>query len=287
MNDDKHRLRWNRLDLECRLGLRSKKFTGVNFGFSLIIGLLLTGIFYGSLFPFAYRGHELIDMFFHGGAKMRTTIPYYTVLLSCWSLAILLVKWQKIDVQRKALSVDILPSDPNFVLTSATARKILETIYEKVDEPRRFLLFDRIERSISNLKNLGNVSDVANGLKSQADNDESYMISTYTVVKGFIWAIPVLGFIGTVVGLSNSVGAFGSVVAKGAGIEELKASLGDVTSGLATAFETTLIALVAALLVQLFMVFMQHREECFLDECSDYCHKNLIAKLKMAGLLGD
>jgi hypothetical protein len=48
-----------------------------------------------------------------------------------------------------------------------------------------------------------------------------------------------------------------------------------------TAFETTLIALVAALIIQLLMTLLQQKEEEFLDECATYCHKNLTSHLKM------
>ena len=89
-----------------------------------------------------------------------------------------------------------------------------------------------------------------------------------------------LGFIGTVIGLSTAVGGFGAVVAKGADLEELKQALGGVTGGLAVAFETTLIALVLALAVQLYAKFVQAQEEQFLDECADYCNRNIIARMK-------
>lgn len=274
------RLSFERSDLERLCGFPSKKFTGVNFLFTFLIGTAFSVLFYGALLPFRDRGFQLIDMFFHGGSAHRSTIPYYTVFLSGWALAILLVKLQKLSVQRKALALKILPDDPNFVLTPHTAREILDNICEQVDSPRRFVLLDRLERALSNLKNLGDVSAVAGCLSTQASNDENYLGSSYTVLKGFIWAIPVLGFIGTVIGLSAAVGGFGSVVARGASIEELKASLGGVTGGLAVAFETTLIALFLALIIQLLMTFVLNREEIFLDECSDYCHRNLISRMK-------
>ena len=46
-----------------------------------------------------------------------------------------------------------------------------------------------------------------------------------------------------------------------------------------------LIALVAALFVQLVMTFVQNKEELFLDDCADYCHRNLIAKMKNVNLI--
>ena len=149
-----------------------------------------------------------------------------------------------------------------------------------MDQPSCFALFDRINLALGNLKNLGSVDAVSECLTNQAANDEASINSSYTVLNGFIWAIPVLGFIGTVIGLSTAVGGFGAVVAKGADLEELKQALGGVTGGLAVAFETTLIALVLALAVQLYAKFVQAQEELFLDECADYCNRNIIARMK-------
>ncbi len=280
------KLSWSRHDIEHLCGFKSKKFTGVNFLFTFIAGLLFTAAFYLILLPFTGKEIQLIDMFFHGGTKDRSSLPYYTMFFAFWAMAILIVKNFKINLQRKALQLKILPDEPNFVLTAVTAAAILENISEKVDIPSRFILLDRIDRAVSNLKNLGDVTSIAECLNNQAQNDDNYLSSSYTVLKGFIWAIPVLGFIGTVVGLSQAVGGFGAVVAGGADIAELKNALGGVTGGLAVAFETTLIALVMALIIQLFMTFTQNKEEMFLDECADFCHKNIISKMKNPNLSG-
>ncbi|MBQ9787674.1 MAG: MotA/TolQ/ExbB proton channel family protein [Lentisphaeria bacterium] len=274
------KLSWTKSDIENICGFRGGKFTRVNFFFTMIIGILMTAGFYLILLPFRGKGLQMVEMFFHGGVENRSVIPYFTVFLACFSFAILLVKNAKLKVQRKALQVNILPQDTNFALTPVTAREMLDNMYLKVDQPNKFILFDRVERAISNLKNLGSVSAVAECLKNQADNDDSCLSSSYTVLKGFIWAIPVLGFIGTVIGLAEAVGGFGTVVAQGADIEMLKSSLGGVTSGLAIAFETTLIALVLALLVQLYMTFILSKEEIFLSDCADYCHRNIISKMR-------
>ncbi len=281
------KLSFEHSDIERICGFRSKKLTMVNFVFTFILGSLLTVGFYAALLPFYGRGIAMIDMFFHGGPMHRSTLPYYTVFLTGWSLAILFIKTRKLKTQRAAFGLKILPDDPNFVLSPRTAREILDRIYLQVDQPSRYTLLDRIDLALGNLKNLGSITAVSECLNTQAANDEEYLNSSYTVLKGFIWAIPVLGFIGTVVGLSTAVGGFGAVVAQGADIEELKGALGGVTGGLAVAFETTLIALVLALIVQLYAKFVLNEEELFLDECADYCNRNIVAKMKNINLSED
>ena len=278
-------LKWNKLDFERKFAFDSKKNTGVNSLFSFIMGIIFFIIFYGILFLFLHLdSNSMVKMFFHGGTDNRSYIPYFIVFLSSWSLAILFIKNKKLTLQQKALALKVVPEDVDFILAPNSASQIINEIYEKVDDPQKFLLFNRITRSISNLKNIGRISDVAEGLASQAENDENYLESTYTLVKGFIWSIPVLGFIGTVLGLSQAIGGFGEVVAQGAELDKLKESLSGVTAGLAIAFETTLIALIFALIIQLILTMLKAKEENFLDECSDYCHKNIISKLRTVDL---
>ncbi len=61
----------------------------------------------------------------------------------------------------------------------------------------------------------------------------------------------------------------------------IRASLQGVTSGLATAFETTFVALVFALILQLWITFRQKQEISFLDECNDYCHARVVSRLRV------
>jgi biopolymer transport protein ExbB/TolQ len=157
----------------------------------------------------------------------------------------------------------------------------MNQIYEAVDEPRQFVLFNRIAVALANLRNLGRVADVDEILRSQAEQDESVMETSYSLLRGFIWAIPVLGFIGTVLGLSEAVGGFGSVLGSTSEVNEITQSLKGVTAGLAVAFDTTLVALIAALFLQIIYTFLHKSEQEFLDSCSEYCHRNVVNRLRL------
>lgn len=222
------------------------------------------------------------ESYFAAMFTQRGVVPYVIALFGAWSFMILLVKSRKLKLQRKALAIRLLPEDePGFVLTPESVEQILTRVYTAVDDPAKFLLTRRIHRALSNLKNMGRIGDVDEVLATQADNDEAQIDSSYTVLRGLIWAIPVMGFIGTVLGLSQALGAFGSVLAGAGQLEELKVALQSVTGGLSTAFETTLIGLVAALCIHMLMVFVRRREETFLDDCKDYCQKHIVGRLRL------
>ena len=275
-------LNYQELDPEAKIGLDPNKFTAVSALWTFFLGLIFTGVFYGGLYPIhTQHKYQMVDMFFHGGVENRSTIPYYTMVLTCWCLAFLFVKWRKLKVQRRALSINLTPVDSRFVITRQIAPLLVNQLHQRVFQSEKFMLFWRIECALNNLDNLGHVSDVSAVMNDLAENDANWVESSYTLTKGLIWAIPVLGFIGTVLGLSQAVGGFGTVVSSGADLETLKNALGGVTSGLGIAFETTLIALVAALVVQLLMTLMLRKEEEFLDDCSNYCYAHVTSKLRI------
>lgn len=273
---------WKKLDPEAKWGLPAKRFTGVNAVWAFFNGIVLTLIFYAALLPlWNMRSFQMVNMFFHGGPENRSFIPYVTVLLSMWCLAILLIKIKKIRIQRKALQIKILPDVPDFILSPDNSGSVLNRIDSQVYMASGFIVLNRVQKTLVNLKNIGRVSDVSAVLNDCAAADEKYTEGTYTIARGLIWAIPVTGFIGTVLGLSEAIGGFGKVIAGGADFAALKTALGGVTGGLAVAFETTLIALVAALFLQLLMTVVMQKEEDLMNDCANYCYQNIIAKLKM------
>ena len=273
---------WKRMDPEAKLGLPAKRFTGVNSIWAFFLGMVFSVIFYAVLYPFwQMKSLQFINMFFPGGPENRSWIPICTIFLTMWCLAFLLVKLQKIKIQRKVLSLEILPTAPGFILSPENSAIVQNRMDEQVYLAGGFIALNRIQKTLSNLKNIGRVSDVSSVLNDLALADEKYLEGTYTLPKGLIWAIPVTGFIGTVLGLSEAVGGFGKVITGGAELDQLKQSLGGVTSGLAVAFETTLIALVAALFLQLLMTLIMQKEESLMDECATYCYRNIVSKLKM------
>ena len=267
-------LSWSERDIEQRLGFRGGKYTQVNYLLTCILSIALTIAFYASLLLISETAFA--DMFTDRGPT-----PYFIVWLSCWALVILIFKSRKLALQRQSLKFVVVPTTHDFVLSATTVNEVIQQIHATVDDPRNFMLFNRIIVALSNLKNLGRVADVDDILRAQADQEESSLETSYSVLQGFIWAIPVLGFIGTVLGLSEAIGAFGSVLGAASDVSQITDALRGVTAGLKTAFETTLEALVAALVIQLWMTFLKKSEEEFHDACAEYCIRNVVGHLRV------
>jgi biopolymer transport protein ExbB/TolQ len=272
---DPIKISWARQDFEQRFGIPGGKHTRVNTWFTAIVAVAVTLCVIGILLLFQ-------DSFFSQMILVRGMyVPYAILFFTSWSFVILFVKWRKLAFQRKSLRYLVVPQDADFVLSSTTVEDVLKNIYVTVDDPKYFTLFNRIVVSLTNLRNLGRVTDVDDILRSQAEHDESVMETSYAMLRSFVWAIPVLGFIGTVLGLSQAIGGFGAVLESGQDMSAIKSELKVVTGGLATAFETTLQALVAALMIQLTLAFLKKSEEEFLDQCQEYCAKHVVNRLRI------
>ncbi|MDR0391268.1 MAG: MotA/TolQ/ExbB proton channel family protein, partial [Planctomycetaceae bacterium] len=226
------RLSWTRLDIEQRLGFRGGRFTNVNTTLCAILAAVCSVTFYTVLYT-------LPPNWFTAMFMQRGMTPFPMVFLAFWTLFILLLKWSKINLQKKSLNIKILPPDLDFILSPNTVDQILRNVNNQIEQPKYFFLFNRIVGTLANLKNIGMISDVGDILRSYNEQDIESVETSYSLINGFLWAIPVLGFIGTVEGLSKAIGTFGSVLANGANTAALTASLQTVTGGLATAFETT------------------------------------------------
>jgi hypothetical protein len=272
-------LHWHKQDPEQKIGFRGGRYTSPNKLLAFLIACLLTVGFFTALVFIsgswdAAKPYAQIFM-------ERGPTQYVATAFFFWAVCMLWMKFRKVEFQRRAFDLPIMPSDPSFSLSPETAREVLHRLHEVVDNPGQFAVLNRIERALANLDNIGNTADVTAILKIQSENDEAQVSSSYGLVNGLMWAIPVLGFIGTVLGLGQAIGAFGITLAQDGDLEGIKDSLTLVTAGLSTAFDTTLVALVMALILQLFVSFLQSKESEWLDACNEYCNRKVAGRLRL------
>jgi len=109
-------------------------------------------------------------------------------------------------------------------------------------------------------------------VRHQSDLEADSTASGYRTVKLFIWAMPILGFIGTVLGISLAVGGFSEFLTTNVSIDQIDAvtaELGEVAAGLSFAFDTTLLGLLGGLVASVFSSAVQAREERLLTRVEE------------------
>ncbi|MCX7827518.1 MAG: MotA/TolQ/ExbB proton channel family protein, partial [Verrucomicrobiae bacterium] len=168
-------------------------------------------------------------------------------------------------------------------ITQHNVNEFISRIWLLPVKPGDSFLITRVLRGLEHFKVRNNTSEVAGVLASQSAIDGNAVSSSYTLVKVFIWAIPILGFIGTVQGLGSAVGGFASGLDAAADLAVVKNSLNKITVGLAVAFDTTLLALIMSLPLMFIMSSLQKAEDDLLNKIDEYCNENLLARLKDFG----
>lgn len=111
---------------------------------------------------------------------------------------------------------------------------------------------DRLESAVEFVRRKGSANELDDELKYLSDLDADRRAGSHALVKVIIWAIPILGFLGTVVGLTDAISRLSP--------EALESSLPQVTAGLGVSFDTTALALGLAM-VLMFVQFLVDRVE--------------------------
>ncbi|MFT5128459.1 MAG: biopolymer transport protein ExbB/TolQ [Rhodothermales bacterium] len=237
-------------------------------------------LWYGMLTPF--QGSYVADLFFKRG-----WVPFALVFIMGWSFGILLIKLLKMRRQRAAMILDVLPSRLGEEINSEN----IETFIDHVDKlPERVhgsFMVMRIRRGLEHFSARRNNQEVVQLMGSQSEIDASAIYSSYALIKVFVWAIPILGFVGTVMGISEAISSFSNTLDQADDIEVLMGSIGKVTAGLGVAFDTTLVALVMSLIVSFPTRSMQKGEEDLLNRIDEYCNEKLLKRMNDGGGVAD
>jgi hypothetical protein len=103
--------------------------------------------------------------------------------------------------------------------------------------------------------------------------------SSYSFPRILVWAIPLLGFIGTVIGISGAVSGFSGFIENSGDVELIKKGIGTVTSSLGVAFDTTLLALFLSVLVMIPLVLVENYESNLLLGIDVFINDKLLPRL--------
>jgi biopolymer transport protein ExbB/TolQ len=229
---------------------------------------------------------ELIDLLLpHAVAvtlldRDRSTYPVtvQNIMWLVFALGIgeLIVRARDAAAERAELRAGYLPEDETTILQAPELRRIFARARD-VTRPGagsegRFLP-RLIQRVVTQFQTNRSV-DQANALLTSSLELALHEIDLrYSMVRYVVWAIPTLGFIGTVVGISLALAFAGAVDLQDPNL------LAELTKRLAVAFDTTLLALVMSAVLVLVQHVVQAYEERALNQAGQYCLDNLINRL--------
>ena len=114
-------------------------------------------------------------------------------------------------------------------------------------------------------------SDVTSAVTTQAELIELDKEAQYGIVRYLAWAIPSLGFIGTVLGLGWAISEFSS--------SEVATAMPKAIVHLHKAFDTTMVGLLASLVLMAAFYIIQAREDALIVKATEWCYRGFVFRM--------
>lgn len=231
-------------------------------------GLLTLGVYY--LIPFTGEYRPLLERYLCGHP-----LEYVQATLFFVGAAILIGRGLRLggEIQAAALPLPVPPG------TTAAAAAVAAIQHGLTQLPRRLRRTWFAER-LADLADYLRYRPTAEGLEGQAQRLSEAAAERqqdgYAQVQTIIWAIPILGFLGTVMGITLAIANVTP--------EQLDTSLNSVTGGLAVAFDTTAVALSQSIVMVFAGFFVRRTEGSLLRAIDEKVFKGLVAPLAGAAL---
>ena len=116
------------------------------------------------------------------------------------------------------------------------------------------------------------MQDAATAVRERAELASDELDSSLGLVRYIAWAIPAIGFIGTVRGIGDALNHAEAAV---------HGDISDVTSGLGLAFNSTFVGLALCIVLMFWLHLVQGRQEAFIIETQTFCRDKLIDVMKV------
>jgi biopolymer transport protein ExbB/TolQ len=179
------------------------------------------------------------ELFLPPGAVLRRYLQHPAekteVILFCCAVVTLLVKLAAVPRQYLARLRPVLPAWDGKPVPASEADKYLNMARQQPFWVRGSAVGQRREAVLHFVASRKSADDLDDHLRTLADNDALALDASYGLTRFITWAVPILGFLGTVLGITEAIA--------GVTPEVLEKSLSTVTDGLALAFDTTALAL--------------------------------------------
>ncbi|MFN9175437.1 MAG: MotA/TolQ/ExbB proton channel family protein [Synechocystis sp.] len=236
---------------------------------------LLTLVIYLLMLPFksTYVGILLYE---------RGFTQVLVIAFASYVLVFLALKIQKIRRELNELKKEYFPPTLSAFKPTEQGVSILQTQLGKESN----LLARRCGRVLGAYIYSGSRQVATDFAVEDANFYQTKSESSYTFPRILIWAIPLLGFIGTVMGISAAVNGFSQFLNQSSDVSQIKEGIGTVTNGLAIAFDTTLLALLFSVLVMIPLVLVERQESRLLLGIDIYINDKILPRFQEKATVG-
>ena len=194
------------------------------------------------------------------------------VILMLWAIAMMVLKAFRTYAESSMLSRSLLAIPEGTSILPRDAREQSRSLEALTPEEQDYLLPRALSNALSRFTNTSSIPAVAEAVKEQCEIEADRLDSELSMVRYISWAIPSIGFIGTVRGIGDALGQ---------AYKAVEGDISGVTVSLGVAFNSTFVALVLSIIIMFALHQLQLTQERLVLNTQRYVDQNLIRHLSV------
>ena len=194
------------------------------------------------------------------------------LILATWALSLIGYQASEVARNRRLLDKDYIELGEGHVVLPDDARAYGRPIESLPRDEQEMLLPRALMVALNRFGATRSVQDSAEAVRAECENELDRLDAQLSMVRFTAWAIPAVGFVGTVRGIGRALQE-----AQGA----LHGDISGVTLGLGVTFNATLTALVACIIVMFFLHQLQQAQDRLVLDARMYIDRRLIRNMRV------
>jgi biopolymer transport protein ExbB/TolQ len=193
-------------------------------------------------------------------------------ILMFWAMAIMGLKARSALAERSLLNENFIQVSEGVSILPEDTREYTRPLQGLPEASRESLLPRTLLAALHRFSSTRNVQDVSEAVKSVCEAESDRLDSELSMVRYIAWAIPSIGFIGTVRGIGEALGQ---------AYRAVEGDIAGVTTSLGVAFNSTFIALVISIVLMFLVHQLQLIQERLVLDTHTYCDQRLLRHLQV------
>ncbi len=194
------------------------------------------------------------------------------ITLAFWALCLIGYQARAVALNRRLLDKQYIELEDGHVILPDDARAFGRPIERLSREEQDMLLPRALMVALNRFGATRSVQDSAEAVRAECENELDRLDAQLSMVRFTAWAIPAVGFVGTVRGIGRALQE-----AQGA----LHGDISGVTLGLGVTFNATLTALVACIIVMFCLHQLQQAQDRLVLDARSYIDRRLIRNMRV------
>ena len=192
-------------------------------------------------------------------------------VLMFWALAIMGFKGAAIMNERRLLDMELIPIVEGMRILPEDTREFARQVQALPEENQRMVLPRALLNALRRFSSTRNIQDVSSSTHTIFESEADRLESELSMIRYISWAIPSIGFIGTVRGIGEALAQADKAV---------QGDIAGVTQSLGVAFNSTFIALIISIFLMFLVYQLQLLQERLVFDGESYVDDKLIRHMK-------